>query len=215
MQAIDRAAIETVGIPRLLLMDHAGFALARAVDREYSDRRMRLLIACGNGYNGGDGFSAARHLQAMGYPIQIILAGRIGELKQEPAVFANISKNLGIPVEPVWDSAAAPALEALFKQADLIIDALLGIGVRGEVRDPVRSLIERINLSGKPVIAADLPSGLDGDTGEMLGIGVRATHTVTFGRPKHGCFIAQGPGLCGRLHVDPISFPAHLLRRQE
>ena len=93
----------------------------------------------------------------------------------------------------------------------VIIDALLGIGMRGPVREPIRSLIDRMNRSGKPIVAADIPSGLDGDTGHPQGIAVKATVTVAFGCLKQGCFMHEGPAHVGAPTVDPIALPPTLL----
>ena len=211
MQQIDTAAIETFGIPRLLLMEHAGLALARAVQAHAPTPSNPILVCCGRGFNGGDGLAAARHLQAWGYALNIIVAAPPDQLRGEPATYARIIQRLGIPLLDFTAADATGQVERWLAASGLIIDALLGIGLRGDVREPLSSLIDRMNRSGKPIVAVDIPSGLDGDTGRIHGIAVRATVTVTFGLPKCGCLLNDGPAQTGSLIVDPITIPRALL----
>ena len=211
MQQIDAAAIDTLGIPRLLLMDHAGVALAREAASRIPRDASPILICCGAGFNGGDGLAAARHLAARGYGLRIIVAGRLDHLREEPAVFAKIAQALALPLAECPDVGALSRLESWWSDCGLIIDALLGLGVQGPAREPIASFITRMNRSGKPIVSADLPSGLDGDTGRPLGPAVKATATVAFGLPKQGCVIGEGPAYAGSLVVDPITIPQSLL----
>ena len=205
MQDIDRTAIETLGIPRLLLMEHAGLAVARSAQRLAPDTSTGILVCCGMGFNGGDGLAAARHLYDWGYPVQILLTGGADQLRNEPATYATILQRLGLRLQ-TYDGS-----ECGLAGYGLIIDALLGIGLCGAVREPTASLIHRLNHSGRPIIAVDIPSGLDGDTGSILGAAVRAAVTVTFGLPKRGCLVGDGPAHVGSLIVDGITIPRQLL----
>jgi NAD(P)H-hydrate epimerase len=211
MQQIDAAAIETLGIPRLLLMEHAGLAVARAVQALSTPSHQPVLVCCGTGFNGGDGFSAARHLHEWGYPLCILVAGRLERLREEPATYATILQRLRLPVMEYASADALDQVERWLAECGLVIDALLGIGTRGAVREPVASLIASMNRSGKPIVAVDVPSGLDADTGLVQGVAVKATVTVTFGLPKHGCFTHEGPTHVGAMTVDPITIPRALL----
>ena len=211
MQQIDAAAIDTCGIPRLLLMEHAGLAVARAVSSLSAGSEPPPLVCCGSGYNGGDGLCAARHLHALGYAPRVVLTGRVAQLREEPLIYARIVQRLGIPLMELTGLEDLGSAERWVESCALIIDALLGIGVRGAVREPIASLIDCINHSGKPIVAADIPSGLDGDTGLPQGRAVRATVTVAFGLPKQGCFTGQGPAHVGTLVVDAITMPRTLL----
>lgn len=211
MQAIDTAAIHTWGIPRLLLMEHAGLAVARVAHARSPSSADPILLCCGTGFNGGDGLSAARHLQAWGHALRIVLAGRLDQLREEPATYAAIARHLGLPMVELTDLQGLARAERWLTACGLIIDALLGIGIRGDVREPMASLINRLNHSGKPIVAADVPSGLDADTGFVHGIAVMASVTVAFGLPKHGCLVQAGPSHTGSLVVDPISLPRALL----
>ena len=211
MQQIDAAAIETLGIPRLLLMEHAGLAVAHAVRTIAPDPTAVLVVCCGTGFNGGDGLAAARHLHEWGYALRVLVAGRVDRLREEPAIYAAILRNLGSPLTECASADALSHVERWWADCSVIIDALLGIGARGPVREPTTSLIVRMNRSGKPVVAVDLPSGLDGDTGLVQGVAVQATTTVTFGLPKQGCLLRDGPAHAGSLVVDPITIPRVLL----
>ena len=197
-------------------MEHAGLAIARAVsslshDRLAAGSEPAVLVCCGTGYNGGDGLCAARHLHDWGYAPRVVLTGRLEQLREDPLVYARIVQRLGIPLRELTDLEGRGSVERWVESCALIIDALLGIGVRGAVREPAASLIDCINRSGKPIVAADIPSGLDGDTGLPQGRAVHATVTVTFGLPKRGCLIGQGPAHVGTLVVDSITIPRTLL----
>ena len=209
MQRIDAEAIETYRIPRLLLMEHAGLAVAKAAAS--LSRAGAVLVCCGTGYNGGDGLCAARHLHTLGYALRVVLAGRLSQLRDEPMIYANIVQRLGIPIKELTEASDPALIEPWAASSALIIDALLGIGVRGAVREPIASIINCLNASGKPIVAADIPSGLDGDTGLPQGRAVKATVTVTFGLPKRGCVEGQGPAHVGTLMVDSITIPQTLL----
>ncbi len=201
---MDRRALEVHGIPTLLLMENAGAGLARAVLRRPDAER--VLVVCGKGGNGGDGLVLARHLAVAGREPVIALAA-------DPAAFDRASDagvNLGIvermklPIEVAPDGAALSALLARVKP-DLVADALLGTGLASPVREPHRGLIEAMNASGLPIVAVDLPSGLDTDTGEPLGVCVRATFTVTFAAMKKG--FANALEWTGPVEVVPIGCP--------
>ena len=214
MQQIDATVIETFGIPRVLLMDHAGLALARSVRALVTRAPKRsIVICCGTGFNGGDGLSAARHLHEWGYPLRVSVIGRLDQLRAEPATYATMLRRLGLPIVEGERVDALTQIEGWLAGCSLIVDALLGIGVRGAVREPFKQLIARMNRSGKPIVAADIPSGLDGDTGLPQGIAVKATRTVTFGAPKRGCLVGQGPAHTGELVVESITIPRRVLER--
>jgi len=211
MQQIDAAAIETIGIPRLLLMEHAGLAVARAAQQLCPEPSAPVVVCCGTGWNGGDGLAAARHLSAWGYPLWILVTGRVDRLREEPATYAGILQRFGLALRECLEAEDTAILSPWLADCGVVIDALLGIGTRGAVREPAASVIARINRAGRPVVAVDIPSGLDADTGRVQGIAVRATVTVTFGLAKRGCLLEEGPAHVGALVVDPITIPRRLL----
>jgi NAD(P)H-hydrate epimerase len=212
MQRIDHEAITTFGIPRLLLMDHAGLAVARAVRTLMPEPAQPCLVCCGSGYNGGDGLCAAWHLAHRGYQPSVVLVGVVQQLKEEPALYAHILQRLHVPIVELQSPAQLRTIETRITQASVIIDALLGIGVQGPMRPLYADLIALMNQAKKPIVSVDVPSGLDAETGQPHGIAVKASLTVTFGLPKHGLFLAQGPEHVGELVVDDIGIPHSLLQ---
>lgn len=211
MQAIDEAAIHEFGIPRLLLMEHAGLAVARAAQQLLSRSTGTILVCCGMGFNGGDGLCAARQLSMQGYRSRILVTGHLAQLREEPTLYAAMLQRLGLHLTEVITERQIQLLKRWFTHCDLIIDALLGIGARGPVRQPTAALITQMNHSDKPILAVDVPSGLNADTGVVQGIAVKATVTVTFGLPKRGCLTAEGSRHTGRLIINPLIFPRRLL----
>src|SRR3989338_4116454 len=192
-------------------MEHAGLAVARAVRDLTATSSATIAVCCGAGFNGGDGLAAARHLHEWGYALRILVAGRVDRLREEPATFARILQRLGVALRECLTAEEAAAAGPWLAESAVVVDALLGIGARGAVREPVASLISRMSGAGKPIVAVDIPSGLDGDSGRVQGAAVRAAVTVTFGLPKRGCLMAEGPAHTGELIVDSITIPRSLL----
>ena len=203
MRSIDERAVADYGMPSLLLMENAGRAVAeraRAILAERGGTRVNIL--CGKGSNGGDGFVAARHLYNRGVEVNCVLTHPPNELRGDARANLELVERLGIPV---WTGVP----ESL--AGDLIIDALLGTGSSGEPRGPFGDLIRLANDSGRPVLAVDVPSGIDSDTGQAAGDAVRAVETVTFGLPKIGLLSHPARELAGQLTIAEISLPRPLL----
>jgi NAD(P)H-hydrate epimerase len=171
---------------------------------------MRIIFVIQQEY-GGDGLAAARHLERFGFHPSVLLLSSLAQLKAEPAVFAGILANLDVPILELTSDQQLPAARERIASAAAIVDALLGIGLRGMVRPLCASVISLLNQAGKPIVSADVPSGLDADSGQPLGIAVKATVTVSFGLAKQGCFKGRGPAHVGQLIVDPITMPPRLL----
>lgn len=208
MQAVDRAASEQYGIPPLQLMDQAGESLARRALTLLPAGRPRVAVLAGGGKNGGDGLAAARQLAAAGVQVSAFLfAGHrladetLSQLKRLPPQVSLTQVEDGFPA----------ALAECFTTSDLVVDALLGIGLSGPPREPMATAIRALNDSGVNVLAADVPSGLDADTGRPQEPAVRACVTLTFGAPKAGLLEEAAGEFVGRLEVDPIGFPPALL----
>ncbi|MGI8593014.1 MAG: NAD(P)H-hydrate dehydratase [Solirubrobacteraceae bacterium] len=195
MRAIDRWAIEERGVLSLDLMERAGEGLARVVERAAPGGR--VAVVCGKGNNGGDGLVAARVLREGGREVAVLGVGELSELRGDAR--ANLDRLPGEPTTPF----VAGALDG----AAVIVDAILGTGFEGEPREPARSAIEAINAGGAPVIAADVPSGVDASTGAVAGSAVRASATATFHAAKPGLWIAPGKEHVGRVHVVEIGIP--------
>jgi hydroxyethylthiazole kinase-like uncharacterized protein yjeF len=199
MAEADRLAIAG-GIAGIALMENAGRAVADAVARR--PLGTRVVVVAGPGNNGGDGFVAARLLAERGYPVRVTLLGDAGKLTGDAAQAA---RRFGGTIEP----ASAQALAG----AGIVIDALFGAGLDREVTGPARQLIAAMNAGGAPIVAVDLPSGINGSTGAVMGLAVDAAETVTFFRRKPGHVLLPGRLHCGRLQVADIGIPAQVLDR--
>lgn len=204
MRRLDRLTIEKYGVPSLALMERAGRGVAQAILRRFLPAaRKGVLVVAGKGNNGGDGLVAARLLREKGIACEVLLLGRKDELSPDAA--ANLKayeKRRGKVRELGGDLGAE--LGGRLQRAGLAVDALLGTGLKKEVEGLYAQAIDFLNASGVPVVAVDLPSGLDADSGRPLGRAVRAALTVTFGFPKIGQVIHPGIGHVGELAVVDI-----------
>ncbi len=206
MQALDAAAVRS-GIQALDLMERAGRELALAARNMLGvPEGRKVSVVAGKGKNGGDGLVAARYLNEWGARVAVILLAGSDEL--HPDALANYEK-LGHEVLLTW-SEDGPEPAAL-RQADLILDCIFGIGFRGVAEGLYAAAIKAINDSGALVLAADIPSGVDGADGSVRGPAVRANRTATFALPKTGLYLYPGAGLVGELEVRDIGIPSLLL----
>jgi hydroxyethylthiazole kinase-like uncharacterized protein yjeF len=213
MSAIDRNAIAS-GMPGAALMEMAGYRVACAAKVWLSELHgQRVHILCGTGNNGGDGFVAARYLRQWGIPVRTFLIGDLSRLRGDAAAFAETWRQCG--GELIVVHQVEPDLIAILDTADLLVDALLGTGVQGEVRQPFTDLISAMNNLGKPVLAVDVPSGIDCNTGQVCGLAVKAQRTLTIGLPKLGLILYPGAAFTGTLEVTGIGFTnEHLAWRE-
>lgn len=205
MKELDRRASAEFGVPSIVLMENAGIRTFDAVFRLLEKvGGCQVAVVCGKGNNGGDGFVVARHLHQVGVDARVLLLGRADELNGDAKVNHEIASKSGIPVEEVAD--IMPVRRRL-AHADLIVDALFGTGIKGEITGLAGEIIDEINQSLKPVVAVDLPSGLDADTGQIAGRCVWANETVTFALPKIGHATYPGAAYCGEISVAEIGIP--------
>lgn len=214
IRELDRRAIEEIGIPGVLLMERAGAAVAQVAKGILrSSPTMRTMVLCGKGNNGGDGFVVARILHDAGFPVEAWVAGGLDSFPEgtDAGVHLALAQAAIVPIHEMGDPAGFAQERKSPDGETLVVDALLGTGLGGDVRSPLRDLMEWVNRGTGQVVSVDVPSGLDGDTGEILGVAVRADQTVTFGAAKPGFFVGQGPEVVGTLTVDEIGLPAWLL----
>lgn len=214
MRELDRRAIEEYGVPGVVLMENAGRGAAQIALEMLGDPIARLaVIFCGKGNNGGDGFVIARHLHNAGVGVRLVLAfdPEAVDSRTDAGVNLRIAEHMGLKFIRADESDGLLSAAGLAKEADLLIDALMGTGLSGEVRDPYLALIRLINAEDKPVLAVDIPSGLDANTGRVLRAAVRATRTATFAGPKVGFTLADGPAHTGQVNVVDIGMPRELL----
>lgn len=201
MRALEVNA-EYDGISLLQLMENAGRNVALEIASRFT-REKTVVFFCGLGGNGGDGFVAARHLLGMGYKVSVVLAGQGKYIRHEAAVknwCALQPFRASIPVQEVTDSSVIPRVDA-----DVAVDALLGTGTKGKLKPPIKQFVDTINGLTAFKIAVDVPTGVDSDTGEVLGNAVKAELTVTFHKPKAGLYNAKK--YVGELVVRDIGLP--------
>ncbi len=204
MAAVDAAAIDA-GLPGVALMETAGRAVTAAIlDRWGEKGRARILVGKGN--NGGDGLVVARTLVGAGWEVELDLFCDPAELIGDAGAQWALIEPMGLVVERIESASQAAALDR-WNEFTCGVDALLGTGLQGDVREPMRTVIGALNEGPLPVVAVDAPSGLDCSTGRPHGIAVRAVLTVTFGFPKPGLFLGAGPAHTGHLVVAPLGYP--------
>ncbi len=196
MRAVDRAASERYGVPSLSLMENAGARAADFILARYHDLS-GVVIVGGEGQNGGDGWVVARQLHARGVPVRCILVGSPDKLRGDARVNFDALSKLGIRVEGTLELAGA----------SLIVDALFGTGLARNLEGVHAQVVARINDSAVAVCALDLPSGIDADTGQVLGSAIRADSTVTFAGYKRGLFQFPGVDHAGELVLASIGAP--------
>jgi NAD(P)H-hydrate epimerase len=209
-RAKDAALRERFGISTLTLMENAGRAVAAQALRMIRGAG-KVAVVCGKGNNGGDGFVCARHLAASGVQAEVYTAGDIADVREEAGVNLDILRRLGWSVTGITEKNISVFKRRIIRY-NLIVDALLGVGLQGDVRGVYRDIIGCVNASGIAVIAVDIPSGLDADTGEILGACVKARQTVTFIAGKRGMFTGQGPQMCGEIIVENLGVPRSALK---
>ena len=212
MREIDRRAVEEYGIPSLILMENAGMACAREVGKLIPAGRGRISVFAGRGNNGGDGFVAARHLSNRGFQVGVFFFQDPSEMKPDPLAHFRILEKMGLRL---WDCGRGfdeVNVRRVLRRSDAVVDALFGTGLSKTIEEPFKTVIEWINASGLPVLSVDIPSGLNADTGEVMGIAVRAARTVVFGLPKKGFYLKAAKRYTGKIVVADISLPSQLLK---
>ena len=212
MKEIDRRAIEEFGIPSIVLMENAGRKVAEAALGMLSDRGSKKVVCvCGRGNNAGDGFVCARHLVNNGIDTEIFLTEEPLKLKKDAQTNLDILRKMKARIEILKSGGDFKIFEEKLTGAELLIDAIFGIGLSGEIKEPYSAVIEKMNQSGKPILAVDAPSGLDAATGDIFRVCIKAKKTVTFALPKTGFIKNCGPSHTGELIVADISIPKEAL----
>jgi NAD(P)H-hydrate epimerase len=208
---LDKRAIEEFGMPGVVLMENAGRGAADVLMS--LGCRGPVIICCGKGNNGGDGFVIARHLDNRGIPVRVWLIARPNELQGDAAVNFQIISRTELQIS-IYDEAriSENALQIDLGKAPWIVDALFGTGLTGRLEDPFDRIIQCMNEAKGRVLAVDIPSGLDCDTGQPLGPTVMAEHTVTFVAEKKGFANPDAKPWIGQVHVVDIGVPRRLLK---
>lgn len=212
MRELDRTAIEEYGIIEEILMENAGDAVYSVIAREFWVANRDFVIFCGVGNNGGDGLVVARKLHSNGGNVTVFIMGNPQKFKGAAKTNYEIAQNLDFVLVVLEEPEQA--LFAL-QEADVVVDAILGTGLDREVTGQYKKMIDFINHIESPVISVDIPSGINGDTGQVMGIAIIAEFTVTFGLPKIGNLLFPGFENAGELFVTHISFPPELHNQPE
>lgn len=206
MYRIEENGHSVLGMRRFLMMENAGHGVADFIVRRFKNLRNKKIIAvCGTGNNGGDGFVASRHLAGYGAKITVVLLGSPSDLRSEEARL-----NWGViekmnSVEIIFGKDLTGDVKDRIAKAGIIMDSIFGTGIKGEIREPYASAIDAINKSKAYVLAVDVPSGFDPNTGQIHEKCVRADATITFHRLKVG--LARGKKYTGPVHVERIGIP--------
>jgi NAD(P)H-hydrate epimerase len=208
VREIDRRAIEEYGLPGVVLMENAGRGCADLIDEG------PVVICCGKGNNGGDGYVIARHLENRAIDVEIISVCPVEELKGDARINADVAVKAGLRIVVARAATDWPPLVERLRRSKWVVDALLGTGFSGVLREPYETAIRTINSSsdsGRQVLAVDVPSGLDVDTGLAAGECIKAEITATFVAMKRGFFEECAGPFLGRVEVVEIGVPRKLL----
>jgi ADP-dependent NAD(P)H-hydrate dehydratase / NAD(P)H-hydrate epimerase len=206
MRDIDKRAIKEYGIPGIILMENAAHALLRFIK---SITHRRVTIVCGGGNNGGDGFALGRLLLIEGYYVDIFCFADIKDIKGDARVNFDMLIKMGITIGNDLN-----LLETSVERSEVTVDAIFGTGLRGRVEGTYYRLIEAINLKARHIVSVDIPSGINGETGEALGTCIYARDTITFGCLKLGHLLGEGRKASGKVVVENISLPRRCIEDQ-
>jgi len=189
VRAFDSWVINTLGVSGVVLMENAGRSCAELIKEKLAGiAEPKVCIFCGTGNNGGDGYVIARHLAGSGFSVSVVICGDRSKIKGDAKINLDILERLGQPIEQLnLKSGDVPGrVKGFAAGADMLVDALFGTGLNGQLSGKYKQLVESINGENRPILAVDIPSGLDCDTGEPLGAAIRADYTVTFVAVKKG-----------------------------
>jgi NAD(P)H-hydrate epimerase len=208
MRRVDRRTIEEWGVPSLLLMESAGRGVAVAILQDFPQAAAHgVLVLCGKGNNGGDGLVAARHLARLGVTPRVLLFGRAEDVRGDVAHNLQAARGSGLVVEEVPDESSWRQLRGMLSRSIVVVDALLGTGIKGGVRGLLTQVIRDVNDSATDVASIDLPSGLDADSAAVAGPAIGADRTYTLCRPKLPLVMEPASLHAGRWSVVPIGIP--------
>lgn len=212
MRRMDERAINEYGIPGVVLMENAALSVVKHIQQKIKEvQNPKILIVCGTGNNGGDGFTIGRHLYQSGCHVTILLVGKIGRISGDAFINYNICTKLGMNILQFEQESNHRYSHILKEHQDIIVDALFGTGLTRNIEGSLANLIADINEVGGFKVAVDLPSGISADTGKVLGVAFKADLTVTFGVAKPGLLLYPGAAYAGKVICDDISLPKDIL----
>ena len=211
MRHIDEQAVTRYRIPSVLLMENAGLACTAKILKLRGIKINRVTVFSGKGNNGGDGFVVARHLLNARKSVTVFSFQNPSEMKSDPLLNFLILKKMKARVIDCSNRVSWFRIEKCLEMSDVVVDALFGTGLSKNIGGSYKTLIDLINRCGKRTVSVDIPSGLNADTGEIMGVCVKADLTVTFGLPKKGFLSRESQKYLGRVVVAGISLPRQLL----
>lgn len=212
MRALDERAIRQLGIPGVVLMENAGLQVIKLIQNILGNPKgKRILILAGKGNNGGDGFVVARHLVNLGAEVKVLIVANPEEINGDAKINLDILQRMGHKVYSVVNANSLNIVRIAGIYSDLIVDAIYGTGFAGAVTEHVGKIIDLVNDSRRPIVAIDIPSGVEANTGKVQSKAIKATHTVTFALPKLGLFLEPGAALTGQLTIADISIPKSMV----
>jgi len=210
---IDRRAIREFGIPGPVLMENAASAIGAEMERFFDGLAgVRAGIICGKGNNGGDGLALARRLRIRGVPVRVALLAPFASYKGEAKVNLSILRKTDVEIVP---NASSAAIAEIIDWSDILVDAMLGVGLSLPLKGNYALAAELMNMAGRPVVAVDIPTGINADTGEVMGTAVRADLTVTMALPKRGLVLHPGASFSGRVRVADIGMPPEVVEKEK
>ena len=212
MREVEEIADKVYSLSGEILMETAGSGAAREIDQAFYPELKKgpLSIVCGPGNNGGDGLVVARHLHSMGHRDLTVFF--VAPEKKRSELFSIQFKRAELMGLRLVNLQQFPEKVEQIEASHLVVDAVFGIGLERDIKDPYEDLVNVINRAKAPVVSLDIPSGIDGNRGKVLGTAIRAEMTITFGLAKPGFFVCEGPLHVGRLRILPIGFPLEVLR---
>ena len=215
MREIDRTAIQDYGVPGVVLMELAGRGVADVICQQVDPQGARVVVLCGSGNNGGDGYVVARHLLGRGAWVTVYLLADRDKIKGDALVNLMILEKMSADIRPLRTDQELQQAEWVLTHARVMVDALLGTGLNSDVRGQYRKVLERANRCDCLKVAVDIASGLNADSGQVMGVAFGADHTVTFAYPKLGLVTHPGALHTGQLHVVDIGVPAGIEENRE
>jgi NAD(P)H-hydrate epimerase len=207
VRSVDSWAINTLCVPGVVLMENAGRSCAELIEEKLRDlAEPKVCIFCGTGNNGGDGYVIARHLINKAFRVTVVVCGDPAKIKGDARINLDILEKMGQPIEQLnpTDDNIADRIDRYTAHADMLVDGLFGTGLRGQLKSEYQRLIESMNAGRCPILAVDIPSGLDCDSGEPLGAAIQATWTVTFVAVKKGFTSPSASSYTGDIFVASI-----------
>lgn len=216
MKRLDRKASRDYGIKGIVLMENAGRAVSEAVKKEVAGAsNKRVSIVCGKGNNGGDGFVSARHLKNSGFDVTVFSFSRISGIKGDAGINARAWEKMGGPIRVISTSRDVKNSVSILKHSSVIVDAIFGTGLSKDVSGVYKEMIEAINKVSKPLVAIDVPSGIDATSGRILGVAIKASRTVTMAFGKPGLFVYPARDFSGHVEVADIGMPVGIFSGED